>query len=332
MFSLRSWLGRHQTPLLGIDVSPSGLRLVELSRAGKGFRVAHCAQEPLPSGALRDGSFVQIETLIESLRRAVKASGTRLRTAAMALPSGVVIKKILTLPANLYDEDLEMQVEAEASQILPFPLDEISLDYATIGPSANDAGAIDVMLVAARKERIDERLALCEAAGLRPVVIDVESQAMSAGLSLTGTEALRKTDQPVALLQLGSESSHCHVILNGLVIFERELGVSLPRPDQEKSHTMVESLRETICQELSRALQLFATSTPHPAARQVGIAGSMAPLGDGLSGFLQRRLGVDVSLADPFAGLHVAAGGTRPTEDAPAWLLACGLTLRGFDS
>jgi len=152
---------------------------LELVREGKSFRVTHYAREPVPSGALRDGSFSQMDLLTESLRRALKRSGTRLRTAAMALPSGAVIKKILTLPASKYDEEMEIQVETEASQTLPFSLDEISLDFVTVGPSVAHEDHVDVMLVAARKERIDERLALADAVGLRPLVIDVESQVMS---------------------------------------------------------------------------------------------------------------------------------------------------------
>lgn len=328
MLSLRSWFRRDQTPLLGVDVSPAGIRVIELVREGKGFRVTHFAQEPLPQGALRDGSFAQTEALAETLRRVLKASGTRLRTAAMALPSGVVIKKMLVLPESLYDEALEMQVETEAGQTLPFSLDEISLDFATIGPSAAEEGYVDVMLVAARKERIDERLALAEAAGLRPLVIDVESQAMTAALAMAGSE--RNQDQPVALLQLGSEGSHCFVMLNDLVIFERELGLTLPRSDPGKSRTDTESLRDATCQELTRALQLYASSTQHPEVAHIYIAGSIHALGANLAAFVQRRVGIETSLPDPFAGMRLPSTDTCLNDDAPAWLIACGLALRSF--
>lgn len=328
MLSLSSWLGRRQTPLLGVDVSPAGLRVIELVRGAKGFQVAHYAQESMPSGAMRDGSIVHMDTLTEALRRAVKTSGTRLRSAALALPSGVVIKKMLTLPASLYDEELEMQVEAEASQTLPFPLDEISLDYAVIGPSSSDEAAIDVILVAARKERIDERLALAEGAGLRPLVIEVESQAVTTGLTTTDPLYARRATQPTALLQLGSDGSYCYVILHDQVIFERDLGVSLPRPDQDKSRPTVEPFRETVCQEISRALQLFSTSTQHAGVTRLCVAGIIRPLGEALAIFMQPRLGVEVLVADPFASMSMPSTETQLSHDAPAWLLACGLALR----
>ena len=305
---------------------------MELVRESKGFRVAHFAQEPLPPGALRDGGFAQMDTLTESLHRGLKTSGTRLRTAAMALPSGAVIKKMLTLPASLYEEELEIQVETEASQTLPFPLEEISLDFAVVGPSANNDGYVDVMLVAARKERIDERLTLAEAAGLRPLVIDLESQAMTAALALVESQTRLDRNQPIALVQLGSEGSHCAVMLNDLVIFERELGLSLPRTDQEKSRAPAESLREALCQELMRALQLFATSTPYTGVSHVYIAGNAQLMGADLATFVQRRVGVEVSLPDPLADMHLPFNAHRLNEDSPAWLIACGLALRSFSS
>ena len=330
MFSVRSWFRRHQIPVLGVDVSPSGIRIMELVREGKNFRVTHYAQEPVPSGALRDGSFSQMELLTESLRRALKRSGTRLRTAAMALPSGAVIKKMLTLPASLYDEEMEMQVEAEASQTLPFSLDEISLDFVTVGPSATHEGYVDVMLVAARKERIDERLTLADAAGLRPMVIDVESQVMAASLALLDSALEVHLNQPVALLQLCSEGSHCYVMLNGLVVFEREIGLSLPRSDQEKSRAAMESIREAICQELTRALQLFSTSTHYTSVAHIYIAGSVHALGTDLAALVEHRVGIPSSLPDPFADMHVPSLDMRLHEDAPACLVACGLALRSF--
>ncbi|MCE2858268.1 MAG: pilus assembly protein PilM [Oxalobacteraceae bacterium] len=330
MFSVRSWVRRQQTPVLGIDVSPASIRVMELVREGKNFRVTHYAQEPLPSGALRDGSFSQMALLTESLRGALKRSGTRLKTAAMALPSGAVIKKILTLPASMYDEEMEMQVETEASQTLPFSLDEISLDFVTVGPSTTHEGFVDVMLVAARKERIDERLALADAAGLRPLVIDIESQAMAASLALLGSAQEAHWNQPIALLQLCSEGSHCYVMLNGLVIYEREMGLPLPRSDQEKSRAATESIREAICQELTRALQLFSTSTQHISVAHIYIAGSIHALGPDLATFVGRRVGIPSSLPDPFAGMPLPSLDRRLHEDAPACLVACGLALRSF--
>ena len=330
MLSIGSWFRRHQAPVLGIDVSPGAIRIMELVREGKGLRVAHVAQESLPPGALRDGGFAQMDLLTESLRRGLKSSGTRLRTAAMALPSGAIIKKMLTLPESLYEEELEMQVETEASQALPFPIDEISLDFAIVGPSSTNDGYVDVMLVAARKERIDERITLAEAAGLRPLVIDLESQVTTAALTLVESQARLDRNQPVALLQLGSEGSHCAVMLNDLVIFERDLGLSLPRSDQEKSRAAVESLKESLCQELMRALQLFATSTPYAGVARVYIAGSTQMMGADLASFVHRRVGMEVSLPDPFAGMHLPPADIHLHENSPAWLVACGLALRSF--
>jgi type IV pilus assembly protein PilM len=229
---------------------------------------------------------------------------------------------MLMLPAGMYDEEMEMQVETEAGQTLPFSLDEISLDFVTVGPSASHEGYVDVMLVAARKERIDERLTLADAAGLRPLIIDVDSQVMTASLALLDLKRQEHQNQPIVLLQLCSEGSHCYVMLNGLVIFEREIGLSLPRSDQEKSRAAMESIREAICQELTRALQLFSTSTQHASVAHIYIAGSIYNLGSDLAAFVERRVGISSSLPNPFADMHLPSLDLQLQEDAPACLVA----------
>ena len=158
----------------------------------------------------------------------------------------------------------------------------------------------------------------------------LDSQVMTASLALLDSEREMRPDRPVALLQLCSDASHCYVILNGLVIFEREMSLSFPRSDQEKSRAAMESIREAICQELTRALQLFSTSTQHSSVRHIYIAGSGHALGADIAGFVERRLGVPSSLPDPFAGMHMPSMDTELREDAPACLVACGLALRSF--
>ena len=178
MDSIGSIFSRQPAPLLGLDVSSSSVKLVELGRDQRGELVLErCAIEPLEQGWINDGAIEKFDEVADALRRVVKKSGTRTRQVAMALPPSAVITKKIFLPSGLYDAELEVQVEAEANQYIPFSLDEVSLDFCVIGPSANSSGDVEVMIAASRREKVQDRQGLAEAAGLKPVILDVESYA-----------------------------------------------------------------------------------------------------------------------------------------------------------
>ncbi len=140
--------------MLGLDVSSSSVKLVELGRNKAGQLVLErCAIEPLERGWVSDGNIEKFDEVAEAVRRVVKKSGAKTRNVAMALPPSAVITKKIVLPGGLSDVELEMQVEAEANQYIPFPLDEVSLDFCVIGPSTASVGDVDVLIAAARREK-----------------------------------------------------------------------------------------------------------------------------------------------------------------------------------
>ena len=317
MRSFGRWWGQAQVPMLGVDIAAGGVRVVELRR-GRHPRVAHYAHRPLPQGAIRDGGVVMRDAVCDALSEALRDSGSRLRHAALALPTGSVITKSLTFPAGLNDDELEMQVEAEADASLPFARDEIGIDFATLGPSASQPDAIDVMLVAARKEKIDERTSLAEAVGLKPLIVDVESHALMSAVALFDVERGAPSPQLIAVLQLDTDRSHCFFMLDGALLYERELGQSLAKA----------AASDGICQEFKRAFQLFQTATGHVELHQLYLLGAVPAE---LPGALAQRLDVQVSLPDPLS--HWSDSARPATDEHPsASMLACGLAMRSFDS
>lgn len=319
MLSFSSWWGQSQVPVLGVDIGAGGVRVVEFAR-DRQLRVAHYAHRPLPPGAVRDGGIVQRDAVHEALREALRDSGSRLRHAALALPAGAVIKKILALPQTLSEDELEMQVEAEADASLPFARDEIGIDFEVMGPSANQSDGIDVMLVAARKEKIDERTELAESVGLKPLIVDVESHALMSAVALLDSARAAPAPQLIAVLQLDPDRSHCFFMLDGALLYERELGPA--------SAQLNVAAIDTICQEFNRAFQLFQAATGHAELHNLYLLGAAVPE---LPAALSKRIGVQVSLPDP---LQYWSGGLPPRIDAhpSACMLACGLALRSFDS
>ncbi len=318
MSSVVRWWGRSRRPLLGVDVGSDGIRVVELAGSGHELRIAHHAYRSLPQGMLHDGGISVMEAAVDALRAAVRDSGTRAREAVLALPSGAVISKTLSLPAALDEDELEMQVEAEAEATLPFSRAEISLDFTTIGPSAAQPDYIDVMLVAARRERIGERVELAQSAGLKPVAIDIESHALMSAVAVIDVARGIASPQLLAVLRLDVDASHCFFMLDGTLLYERELG-TIARRDSGAA--------DALCQEFRRAQQLFQTSTAHSELHHVYLLGSVP---EGLATTLAQQIGVPVT--SPDSQLHWPRAAPDNGEPASGWMLACGLALRRFDA
>ncbi len=322
MFSLDRWLRRSPDPVLGIDIGAGGIHLIELGGPGWPLRVRHAGYEPLPAGALRDGSIVMQEAVADALRCVVRSSGTRLRDAAMALSARSVMKKVVSLPQPVHEDDLEAEVDAEAGAHLPFERADIGFDFAVLGPTAGQEGFVDVLLVAARKEKIDERIALAASAGLQPRIVDIESQAVVAVIHLAELARSGVAAQPVAVLHVDAERSQCLFMLGGELLFERELAPPSARRDADPV--------EQACAEFERVSQMYRASTSHPEPAHLYLFGHLPP---GLPAALAQRSGLAVTVPDPL--LEITGGLERIAPagqaQASACLLACGLALRSFD-
>ena len=162
-----SLFDRKPAPLIGLDISSSSIKLVELDQGLDGaYTLERCALETLEAGWVIDGVIEKFDEVAQAVERVIKKSGTKAKNVAMALPAAAVITKRIVLPAGLNEAEMEIQVETEANQYIPFSLDEVSLDFCTIGPSTNSPDDIEVLIAASRKEKVEERQSLAEAAGL----------------------------------------------------------------------------------------------------------------------------------------------------------------------
>ncbi len=340
LFQFNNFTWSGAPPVLGIDIGAGGIRVIEFARKGKSTRIEHYSFQPLPNGAIRDGSVAQFDQIADGLRLAIKKSGSKTQSAALALPSSSVITKIITLPDFLSEDELELQVEAEASQNLPFAREEISLDFSVIGPSSSTPDSMELLLVAARKEKIDERLALAEAAGIKTVAMDIESFAAHAALFEVINREQQTAGHPTGLFQIGFENSSFSVLLNDILIYEREQSLGTQKLEQDlvrsngNTQTMiVDAYHEMVAQELSRALQLFFTTTAHSSIGHIYLAGASAYL-ERLPTLLESRLDSTVSIAHPFSGMSLSSAVNQEAinADAANCLVAAGLAMRRFGS
>lgn len=199
---LRRWRPGHGLPpLLGVDLGSSSVRLVELGGDARQPVLECLAREPLDKGWINDGQIEDFDAVTEAVRRVVQRSGTRTRRVALALPASAVITQHLRLPAGLSETALEQQVAAEAQQHLPFAPEEMSLDFCVVGTGE---GGVEVLAAASRKDRVEDRQGLAEAAGLEPVLLDVESHAAHRALArcaalLPDVDEAGEADAPIAL-------------------------------------------------------------------------------------------------------------------------------------
>ncbi|MDP3137241.1 MAG: pilus assembly protein PilM [Burkholderiaceae bacterium] len=357
MISLRSLFRRQPAALLGLDISSSSVKLVELGRDQAGNLVLErCAIEPLERGWISDGNVEKFDEVAEAMRRVVKKSGTRTRQVAMALPPSAVITKKIILPGGLTEQELEIQVESEANQYIPFSLDEVSLDFCVVGPSPTSAGDVEVLIAASRKEKVQDRQGLAEAAGLKPVIIDVESYAsrLAAGRLIEGLPN-NGVDTMVALFEVGAYTTSMQVIRNDEVLYDRDQafgGAQLTQlivrqygfsPEEAESKKrngdlpedyesgVLRPFVESMAQEIGRALQFFFTSTPHNKVDYVLLAGGSAAL-PGLTDAVTQQTSFACSLADPFAGMQIGPSvrEKKMRREAPSYLTSCGLAMRRF--
>lgn len=342
---------------MGLDISSSSVKLVELNRDGNGNLILErCAVEPLERGWITDGNVEKFDEVAEAMRRVVKKSGTRTRNVAMALPASAVITKKIILPGGMSESELEVQVETEANQYIPFSLDEVSLDFCVVGPSSTSAGDVEVLIAASRKEKVQDRQGLAEAAGLKPVVLDVESYAsrLAAGRLIQALPGGGK-DQMVALFEVGAFTTSMQVIRNEEVLYDRDqafggaqltqlivrqYGFSQEEAENKKrsgdlpddyEHGVLKPFVDSMGQEIARALQFFFTSTPHNRVDCIMLAGGSASL-PGLSDAVTAQTSFPCTLADPFQGMQIgdAVREKKARREGPSYLTSCGLAMRRF--
>ncbi|MRW87089.1 type IV pilus assembly protein PilM [Pseudoduganella sp. FT26W] len=357
MIDFKALLGQGNPPLVGIDISTSSVRLVELAQGAKGeLKLERYAAEPLPRNAVTDGNIENMDQVVEAVRRVWKKSGTRARHAALGMPPASVITKKIILPAGLPEDQLEVQVESEASQYIPFALDEVSLDFDVIGPAANSADDIEVMLAASRREKVEDRVAIAEASGLKATVMDIESYAARAALDRVVAQLPEAgAGQVIALFQIGAQVTHISVMLDGVTVYEREqpfggntltqdivrsYGMSFDEAEARKKtgdlpdnyHAeLLTPFLESAALEVTRAIQFFYTSTPYTKVDQLYLAGGCALI-PGLLELVASRTRISSAVISPFKGMQIGSS-VRESQlrlDAPAYLVACGLALRRF--
>ena len=351
-------LGTRKRPLLGLDITTSSVKLIELAPAGKSYRVESYAAEATPPNAINEKSIVDVDAVGDAIRKVVKRSGTRCREAAVAIAGDAVITKIIQLPVNLGENELEGQVEIQADQYIPFPMEEVSYDFEVVGPSESDPDMLDVLLVATRSENVDQRRAAVEAGGLESRVVDVEAFALENACELMRHQMPdRGMDHQVALVDFGAANTTFSVLQNMRVIYTRDFafggqqlteeimrtyGLSLEEAGRSKKEgglpsnyapEVLDPFIDDMTQQVSRSLQFFlASGGGREQPDQILVCGGCANI-PGVADVISSKVGIPTEVGDPLGQMRLSsrAKSMGVRQDAVALLTACGLALRSFD-
>ena len=342
--------------VLGLDITSSSVKLIELSRAGAGYRVDSYMVRPLPPNAVVEKNISDRDAVVETIRKVVSQAKPKCSEVACAVAGSAVITKIIEMPEDLNDQAMELQISLEADQYIPYPLEEVALDFQVLGPSETSAGQVDVLLAACRQENVESRQEAIDEAGLHTRIVDVEVFALERAFKLVAEQMEDVEDQVVAIADIGSTMLTLSVLVDGKTVYTREqlfggkqvteeiqrrYGLSMEEAGMAKKQgglpedyesEILEPFKEALIQQISRSLQFFFSSSQYNFVDQLVLAGGVAAMA-GLSEEVEEKLGIPTKVANPFASMEVSnkVNAVALTNDAPAMMLAVGLALRSFD-
>jgi len=347
---------RSMPPTIGLDIGTSGVKLLQLVRTGGALRVEHLASESLPEGAYAEHSINNIDEVADAIRRAQKRSGSKAKHCVMAVSGAAVITRLINLPNDLSEDEIEGQIEVEVGQYVPYPRDEVSLDFEILGPAAHNADLTEVLLAASKTENIETRQAVAEAAGLTASIIDVEALAI-----VNAFDRLRSVDgvpdsAVTAVFDIGDVRSSLNVLRAGRSLYYRDhpfggrelveetmrrYGLDAEQaqfwkrgeePPAGFEDEVLEPYRQSVLQQVGRALQFYSSSREYSRIDTLYLAGGGATA-QGLVESLASELGLNAELADPLKGIKLAPRINAASVDAmrPSLVTVTGLALRGVE-
>lgn len=347
---------KSQPPIVGVDISSTAVKLLQLSRTGERYRVEHYAVEPLPPNAVVEKNIVEVEAVGEAISRAMARSGSKAKHAAAAVAGSAIITKTIPMPADLDEEEMESAVELEAVNYIPYPIEEVNLDFEVLGPVPGNEEMVQVLLAASRSENVETRAEALKLGGLTAKVIDVEAFAIENAFSLLAGTLNAPHDGIVALVDIGATMTTLNIIRESRSLYNREqvfggkqltdevmrrYGLSYEEAGLAKRQgglpesyeiEVLEPFKEALVQQISRLLQFFYAGSEFNRVDQIVLAGGCASI-PGIPEMVEEQLGVPTIVANPLA--HMTLGSRVQAhalaQDAPALMIACGLALRSFD-
>jgi len=341
-------------PLIGIDITNSAVKLLEIHPYGEKLQVASYGVAPLENSAVADRRIKDYKSVARSIKRVIDRTQPSTKRTAVAVPTTAVITRTLSLPVELNDEEMETLIMEEAEQHVPYPLNEVAIDFQRQPPLNPDDENQPVLLVACRKEVTDQLDYVLEEAGLEPIVTDVENLAMERSLGLLLNKLPEQEEnQIVAVADVGATSTTLNILRDGETIYSRDqffggkqltdeiqrfYGLSREEAGFAKKKgnlpadyytELLEPFKTDLIQQVERQLQLFYSSSSYHDIDYLILAGGSSAV-EGLPNLAQQQLGCPTYIANPFFDMVLSnkVDAKALAQDAPAMMIACGLAMR----
>lgn len=354
---LGSLFGKKRSiPVLGIDISSTSVKLLEISRNGQQYKVESYSVASLPPNSVIEKNIVELEGVAESVQKSYDRSRTKLKTAAVAVAGSAVITKLIDMPAGLNEDNMETQITLEADQYIPYPLDEVAIDFEVQGEVEDNPEQVEVLLAACRRENVDLRVDALEMADIQTKVVDVEAYAIERSFELIRPQLDCDEDSAIAIVDIGSTMTTLSVLVDGQTVYTREqlfggrqlteeiqrrYGLSLDEAGLAKKQgglpddyepEVLEPFKDAVVQQITRSLQFFFSSSQYNDVDYIVLAGGVASM-SGLVELVHEKLGTPTAVANPFSSMSLASkvDAMALSNDAPSLMIACGLALRSFD-
>ena len=347
---------KKAAPVLGLDVSSTTVKLLELSYTGDRYRVESYAVSSLPQDAVIEKNVNDVDGVANAIRSVVAQSRTKLKSVAAAVAGSSVITKMIDMPQGLSEDEMETQLTLEADQYIPYPLEEVAIDFEVQGVSPERDNMVEVLLAACRRETIDTRVEAIEGSELIPKIMDVEAYAMERAFSLLQSQLDLEEESTVAVVDIGATMTTLSVLNNGQTIYTREqlfggkqltdeimrrYGLPLEEAGLAKKQgglpddyepEVLEPFKDAVVQQVARSLQFFFSSSQYNDVDYIILAGGVSSM-EGLAELVQEKLGTPATVANPFANMSISpkVNAVALSSDAPALMIACGLALRSFN-
>lgn len=308
---------RKTRAVLGLDISSTAVKMVELRVANERLWVQGFALVPLMSNTIVDNTIKDAAAVTAAIQEAYTQMHATTRHVAIALPVSTVISKTLQVDATLSDEELEAHIQLEAASALPFSLEELCMDFSTLGVNEKDLTKVDVLLVAARMAQVAARCDRAIAAGLTVNYIDVETFAIERVVNYL---MYKNATQAITVIHFDATALTLMVLHQRRIIYTHE----------ELFHTQqVTETIESLMPLLRRAMQLFISAAPGCMVEQVLLSGFGV---NALPTMVSECLSLPVTVINPFHTLSVATevNEAQLQQEASTFTVACGLALRGM--
>jgi type IV pilus assembly protein PilM len=334
--------------------------LLQLKKAGKNYHLQHFGVMPLKHESIVDGTIMDAGAVIDSIRNLVQMEKIKTKDIITSISGqSVIVKKIRI--QQMTQKELSTSITWEAEQHIPFEISDVSLDFQIIPPRLDEGAPndnqMDVILVAARKSKLDDHIGILHEAGLNPVIVDTDVFAIENEFEING----EPDDEVTALVDLGASAMNINVLQSGITLFQHDIAIGGNRYNEALqsefaiSYEEAEALKmgvgftaecgldevlpllvtvsEELCDELKRSLDFFRSTAENVAIKKMVLSGGCARM-KGLEVLFSKRLRMPVEIANPFRNIHYSGKIFDPEylqDMAPMAAVGIGLAMRRMD-